>query len=96
MVTGKRHQVVQRTCKANASSVLAYSPSECGCMDERAEVEASPNCRNGRQQDRSRGTRHGVKVCLHMIFDGTHRYFPRAYDSPDVASATADVRAVYA
>lgn len=65
-------------------------------MDVRAEVEASPHCRNGLQQDKSRGTRHGIRVCLHMIFDGTRRPLPRAYDSPNTASANADVRAVYA
>ena len=96
MVTGKQHRVVQRTCTTVASSVLARSRSRCCCLQAPAGVEASPNCRNGRQQDRSRGTRHAVRVCLHVIFDGTYRYFRRAYDSPNVASAAAKVRAVYA
>jgi hypothetical protein len=31
-----------------------------------------------------------------MISDGTHRLFPRAYDSRNVAPSNANVRAVYA
>jgi hypothetical protein len=48
------------------------------------------------KQDISRGTRHGVRVCLHMFIDGTHRLFPRAYDSRNIAPSKAKVRAIYA
>ena len=96
MVTGVRHQVVRPTCTASAPSVLACSPRECSCTIERVEVEASPNCSNGRQQDTSRGTRRGVRVCLHVISNGTHALFQRAYDLRNGASATPSVRAVYA